>query len=948
MAVTGSAFLDFVIGFTVSLIASVMNAAGLNLLKLDHVRNSALSSDRQRNECGRPMWHVGLYLYIASQLAGSTIALNFLKTQWVAPLGSIALIFNFVFAKILVGTQITRQDVYGTIVVMASVVWVVIFGGMNSSGDLEEKLTLDDLKQLFARVVFIIYFSILNTIIFMFLALGMYAYWAISLDDESGQLRKNMKTKLTYLLGTNRFARASGLTLEGDEGLEAEARDQRLKKVVAMIMSACGGLLASETLLLAKSGIKLITSTVAGQNQFGDYLSYFILFVLVFTAILQVYCLNTGLKLYDSVLVVPTFYGFYTAFGLINSTIYLNQLGDYEPWVLLLVLIGIVALIYGVKMLSAPKPEQSPAEGQLSSLDNMYEDDEDEDAHEMEQRSKSAKGGTGSKDPSAKKSKLSLKKKRSSKRQSRHGQGLDEESDVPSLFSSRRGMMDGDDVSSMVSSTVGGDSRNGGSSTRGRRISFTSKSSFQSDPFRTPKDSRSINEGFIGAGIASISAGAVAVATGGHRRSMLFDEETPTHVLVDTTEDLENSGDERPTHKNGKRDVAKQEQEDRRQSMLQSSFNTLTMHEKRASVDSIKQSSRQQQQQQHPRIDTSSVARTKRESARFSPTTTAAAAGLMSPSQFRAHFTNSAMPPKPKHMQGDEDDELGPFHSSADMGGHPQSQMVKGHSVRWSTGSSKIDQVFEDLNPFKVLKSSNRDSIHGVNTTSSAASSLPSSPNQGSSRPGPHGHSRQDSFTGLPSEWEVPGRKKRHSMLFGEQGRSGSASGGLVSPSSTASSTSSSTPTTTSTGAGAAGAGATVTRANSVGKTHHATTASPFASFVAGEWTPSDESKDLEVTPSPRTSRILSSPEIQLAGFVHPAPPAAASSSSQNTTFALGAAAFASGEEASSTATTSVSEAAATSHPPHGSEPQESKYQNHYFTGTPPPANSASTVSQQL
>lgn len=83
MTVTSSAFLDFVIGFGVSLIASVMNAAGLNLLKLDHVRNSALSTERQRNECGRPMWHIGLYLYIASQLAGSTIALSkFLLLKW--------------------------------------------------------------------------------------------------------------------------------------------------------------------------------------------------------------------------------------------------------------------------------------------------------------------------------------------------------------------------------------------------------------------------------------------------------------------------------------------------------------------------------------------------------------------------------------------------------------------------------------------------------------------------------------------------------------------------------------------------------------------------------------------------------------------------------------------------------------------------------------------------
>ncbi|KAI8598727.1 hypothetical protein EDD21DRAFT_308994, partial [Dissophora ornata] len=298
-AVTGSPLLDTLIGLIVSLIASIMNAAGLNLLKLDHVRNSVCSQERQRHECGRPLWHVGLYLYVGSQLAGSTIALNFLKAQWVAPLGSIALIFNFIFAKILVGTKITRKDVLGTIVVMFSVVWIVIFGGMN---------------------------SVLNMVVFTLLSLGLYAYWAISLDDESGQIRKKMKTKLT-------------------------------KKVVAMIMATSGGLLASQTLLLAKSGIKLVTSTFAGHNQFYDMLSSFILFILVFTAILQasihiVYCMNTALKLYDSVLVVPMFYGYYTAFGLINSTIYLNQIHSYQPWVLILILLGIGLLIFGVRMLS--------------------------------------------------------------------------------------------------------------------------------------------------------------------------------------------------------------------------------------------------------------------------------------------------------------------------------------------------------------------------------------------------------------------------------------------------------------------------------------------------------------------------------------------------------------------------------------------------------------------
>ncbi|KAF9984472.1 hypothetical protein BGZ75_003955 [Mortierella antarctica] len=401
MAVTGNVWLDFVVGFVVSLIGSIMNAAGLNLLKLDHVRNSARIQERQRHECGRPLWHVGLYLYVGSQLLVSTIALNFLKTQWVAPLGSIALIFNFVFAKILVGTRITKRDVWGTVVVMISVVWIVVFGGMNSGADNEDSLTIAQLKELFSRVVFIIFFSVLNLIVFALLALGLYAYWAISLDDESGQLRKKMKTKLTKLLGTNRLAKASGLTLASDEGLEAEAKDLRLRKVVAMIMATTGGLIASQTLLLAKSGVKLITSTAAGQNQFKDSMSFFILFVLVITAVLQVYCLNTALKLYDSVLVVPLFYGFYTAFGLINSTIYLNQLQYYQPWVLLLILIGIGVLIFGVRMLSDPKTEQEESNitgAPASAARDAVFNDEDDKEGSPHQQQKSANKLGGSKE----------------------------------------------------------------------------------------------------------------------------------------------------------------------------------------------------------------------------------------------------------------------------------------------------------------------------------------------------------------------------------------------------------------------------------------------------------------------------------------------------------------------------------------------------------------------
>ncbi|ORX50140.1 hypothetical protein DM01DRAFT_1325122 [Hesseltinella vesiculosa] len=331
--------INFVIGVFVSLGASFMDALGLNILKLDHVREGSKPTLARRGDCGRPLWHIGLYTYIASQLIGSTIALNYLKTQWVAPLGSVALIYNFIFAKILVGTNITRKDVFGTFVVVASVIWIVVFGGMYNGEDPEASISLETLKTLFTRPIFIIYFSILNVVTFCGLAFAVWCSWLI----------------------TERSKRM----------IFSAVSPKKMRKLVGLMFSLEGGLLASETLLLAKSGVKLFTLSVTSQvNQFTDNISRFIVLALLVTAILQVYCLNTALKMYSSVVVVPVFYGTYTALGLVNTIIYLDEVGNYSGWTIALVFVGIGVLIYGVYLLSS---KTDPT---------MANDDDDDDENE--------------------------------------------------------------------------------------------------------------------------------------------------------------------------------------------------------------------------------------------------------------------------------------------------------------------------------------------------------------------------------------------------------------------------------------------------------------------------------------------------------------------------------------------------------------------------------------
>lgn len=64
---------------------------------------------------------------------------------------------------------------------------------------------------------------------------------------------------------------------------------KKMKHIVGLMFSIEGGLLASETLLLAKSGVKLFTLSIKSQvNQFNDNASRFILLALLVTAVLQV------------------------------------------------------------------------------------------------------------------------------------------------------------------------------------------------------------------------------------------------------------------------------------------------------------------------------------------------------------------------------------------------------------------------------------------------------------------------------------------------------------------------------------------------------------------------------------------------------------------------------------------------------------------------------------
>ncbi|KAK0212748.1 hypothetical protein DFS33DRAFT_1377215 [Desarmillaria ectypa] len=351
----------FIIGLAIILLASVLNAAGLNLTKLDHVRTQAIPKASRRKDWLRPLWLLGMLLYILSQLIGSTLALEYMRAEYVAPLGSTSLVFNFLFARFLVGTPVTSTDIYGTIVVVIGVIGIVAFGSINSG--LATETDVEHLTQLWRRGGWLGFFFLMT------FALILLLYFTSKLDELLGTrgdiVSDSDNPVITYggqdsSTARNVWAFLQRRVTDWLELWTAPKDDKTIAWTLGIGWACCGGGLAGGTLVFAKAMVKLLSGSLSHQNpgnQFGHVAPIFTIVLLVITAVLQIVCLNRGLKVYDSTLVVPVFYGVYTATGFLDSLIFNNEVDSYQSWTLFLVFVSILILISGVVLLTHKKPE---------------------------------------------------------------------------------------------------------------------------------------------------------------------------------------------------------------------------------------------------------------------------------------------------------------------------------------------------------------------------------------------------------------------------------------------------------------------------------------------------------------------------------------------------------------------------------------------------------------
>ncbi|ORZ14977.1 hypothetical protein BCR41DRAFT_306482 [Lobosporangium transversale] len=329
---------NFVLGISIAVATSFIQSLGLTIQRKSHVLNEAIHpKELRRQACRRPLWHLGFHTYILSNLTGTIFSIGYLPVIILAPLSAVTLVFNALFAKLLLDDVFSRQSAIGTFLILLGAIMIGLFGIVP-----EPSHSLEDLIHLWKRPAFVIYFSLIEFIV-------------ISLLVGNRIVEQMME-------------REAKSTVPGR--LLKKWSPSKIKTMLGISYGCVSGMLSSQALLFAKSAIELLMLTILdGKNQFENPLSWFLVIALIAAALLQLYYLNKGLRLCDTVLLVPLSFCAYNVSCLFNGLVYYDQWGRLYWWQILLVLFGISQVLIGVLVL-AWRPNATGDDYDDDSFDN--------------------------------------------------------------------------------------------------------------------------------------------------------------------------------------------------------------------------------------------------------------------------------------------------------------------------------------------------------------------------------------------------------------------------------------------------------------------------------------------------------------------------------------------------------------------------------------------------
>lgn len=232
------------------------------------------------------------------------------------------LVFNTIFATLVLGEPFTRYSVVGTGLVCIGAVLIATFGAIG-----EPAHSLNQLLVLLQAQPFLIWMG--GTLVLV-----------VSILVGSKLLKQCLPG-----------SRAKPVA--GHYTPHAQRLQSRIKLFRGMCYGSVSGILSAHSLLLAKSAVELLVRTVVDRsNQFNRWQSWVILLAMISLALTQLFYLHWGLKLCSTSVLYPFVFCIYNIIAILDGLIYFRQVSLLTGLHAGLIALGTVILLGGVLCLS--------------------------------------------------------------------------------------------------------------------------------------------------------------------------------------------------------------------------------------------------------------------------------------------------------------------------------------------------------------------------------------------------------------------------------------------------------------------------------------------------------------------------------------------------------------------------------------------------------------------
>ncbi|KAJ6105077.1 Magnesium transporter NIPA [Penicillium sp. IBT 16267x] len=312
------------VGILVGLISTSLQAIGLTLQRKSHLlEDEKHPYDVRRPPYKRRRWQLGMGMFVISNIVGSTIQITTLPLPVLSTLQASGLVFNTIFATLILGEPFTRYSFAGTGLVCIGAVLIATFGAIG-----EPAHSLNQLLVLLQGRPFLIW-------------MGATLLVVTSILLGSKLLR--------YFLPGSR----GKPVVAGHFTPHLLRLQSRIKLARGMCYGAVSGILSAHSLLLAKSAVELLVRTlVDGENQFNRWQSWVILLAMITLALTQLFYLHRGLKLCSTSVLYPFVFCIYNIIAILDGLIYFRQASQLAGFHAGLIALGTIILLGGVLCLS--------------------------------------------------------------------------------------------------------------------------------------------------------------------------------------------------------------------------------------------------------------------------------------------------------------------------------------------------------------------------------------------------------------------------------------------------------------------------------------------------------------------------------------------------------------------------------------------------------------------